>query len=201
MNLRFSLLGLIGLTTFAGLASAALVQPSIGWASVIVSLTGAMLCWQVLRVILTAGESRAAAIGWLLFAIGYLAIVMGPWLSTYLGPSLLSSRGLVYAQVQWHKLPIDSGNPQAIQLYDWNGRININSINGIDIDSTSNTILMDSGWISYPAGSGVAESATAAHHFHLAGHWLFAWVAGWLGGLVAVQLQRYQSIRRALVTS
>ena len=196
MNFRFSLLGLIGLTTFAGLASAALVQPSIGWTSVIISLTGALLCWQVLRAMLSTGPSRAAAVGWLVFAIGYLALVLGPWLGGHLGPRLITSRGLAYAQVEWHKLPANPGNVQTQQWIDWSGPINNG---GPYYVNPSNTLLLDSGLVAYTGGSDVLESATAAHHFQLAGHWLFAWIAGWLGSALAVQLQRYQTFRRALV--
>jgi len=193
MSLRFSLLGLIGLTTFAGLASAALVQPGVGWASFIISATGAMLCWQVLRAMLTTGQPRAAAVGWLVFAIGYLALVLGPWLSSHVGPHLLTSRGLVYAQVQWHKVPLSPNNPQAQQWIDWSGQINNTSYVG-----SGGTLILDSSWVSYAASTAVVDQAVVAHHFQLSGHWLFAWIAGWLGALIAVQLQRYQS-RRAVV--
>lgn len=198
MNLRFSLLGLIALTTFAGLASAALVQPSVGWTSVVVSLTAAKICWQVLRAILTAGESRAAALGWLLFAVGYLAITLGPWLSSHLGPQLLTSRGLIYAQAQWHKVLVGPSDGQAQLWYDVNGRANIN---GPFFDGTGSTLFVDSGWVSYPAMAGTVDVATIAHHFHLSGHWLFAWIAGWFGGLIAVQFQRYQTTRLAVIPS
>ena len=192
MNLRFSLLGLIGFTTFAALASAALVQPGIGWTSLIVSLTGTLLCWQVLRAILTSGESRAAAAGWLLFTFGYLALAIGPWLGGHVGPHLLSSRGLNYAQFHWrHEDPTAGGVPIQ-QWYDLNGRININTIN----DGTGGLVLLDSGWVSYPAAGTTFDPPAPAIHFQLAGHWLFAWLAGWLGAVLAVQFQRRRGVTR-----
>lgn len=196
MNLRFSLLGLIGFTTFAGVASAALAQPSYFWTSVAVSLTGALLSWQVLRAILCTGESRAAAVGWLVFALGYLALILGPWFSSHLGPHLLTSRGLVQAQVEWHKLPINSPDGQQIQVLDWSGRANMSGVPYYD--GTGSSIWTDPGWVSYPAGSGTLSSAAMMQQFHLSGHWLCAWIAGWLGSALAVQLQRYQTSRRAL---
>ena len=197
MNLRFSLLGLIGFTTFAGVASAALAQPSYIWTSVVVSLTGALFAWQVLRTILCTDDSRAAAIGWLVFSVGYLALVLGPWLSSHLGPNLLTSRGLVQAQVEWHKMPLNQPDGQAMPLFDWFGRTNVNGLPYFD--GTGSTLFMDSGWVSYPADSGLVSNAAASQQFHLSGHWLFAWIAGWIGAVVAVQLQRYQASRRALV--
>ena len=194
MSFRFSLLGLIGLTTFAGLASAALVQPGFGWASVITSATCAMFCWQVLRAMFTTGQSRAAAVGWLVFAVGYLALILGPWLSSHLGPHLLTSRGLVYAQVEWHKAPLNPSNAQAQQWIDWNGQINSPPYFG-----SVGTLVPDGGLVSYAASTAAVDQAVVAHHFQLSGHWLFAWIAGWLGALVAVQLQRFQATRRAAV--
>ena len=63
-----------------------LVQPGSGWLSVVVSLTAAAFGWQVLRVWLAAGGSRAAAAGWLLFAVCYLALALAPWLRQTVGP-------------------------------------------------------------------------------------------------------------------
>lgn len=190
MTLRFSLLSLIGLTTLAGLASAALVQPGSGWTTVVVSLTAATLVWQVLRVFLTAGESRAAAVGWLVFVIGYLGLVLAPWLATHAGPQLLSSRALTYAQVHWRK------EDPAGSLSGYQRPVNLDVLGMPVYDGTSNTVWLDvSGtgtWttqVNLGTGSSIANPATA-NHFQLSGHWLCAWLAGWLGGVLAVQFQR-----------
>jgi hypothetical protein len=189
MNLRFSLLGLIGLTTLAALASAALVQPGIGWTSVVVSLTVALLGWQVLRAMLTTGQPRAAATGWLLFAIAYLAVVLAPWLGSRIGPQLLTSRALTYAQVNWrHEEP--GAGVQTPHWLDWNGRVNINTP---IYDGTSSTILLNYDYLTPTPTSmyGPAPDPTAsANYFQLSGHWLCAWIAGWLGSLLAVQFHR-----------
>lgn len=194
MNLRFSLLGLIGFTTFAGVASAALAQASFFWTSVVVSSTAALLAWQMLRAILCAGEHRAAAVGWLVFAIGYLVLVQSPWLSNHVGPNLLTSRGLVEAQVEWHNLPVNPVEGQPTPLVNWVGRVNVNGLP--QFDTTGSTLWIDSGWVTYPADSGLVANGVNGQQFHLAGHWLCAWIAGWVGAVIAVQLQRYQATRR-----
>jgi hypothetical protein len=189
MTLRFSLLGLIGFTTLAALASATLVQPGVGWTSLVVSLTAGMLAWQVLRLLLTTGPSRAAAAGWLLFAIGYLAIVFAPSTDTRLAPHLLSSKLLAYAQTHWHKM--ESSGAPVQQWLDWNGRVNINSPNALIFDSTGNTLWSDGAW----GGVSLLHPVTVnpvppGLCFQLTGHWLCAWLAGWIGAVLAVQFQR-----------
>lgn len=185
MSLRFSLLSLIGLTTLAGLASAALVQPGVGWTSVIVSMTVALLGWQVLRAMLTTAESRAAATGWLLFAVAYLAVTFAPWLGARIGPQLLSSRGLNYAQANWRQESTSANPAQAQQWLDlnWNGRTNVNT----------STFLLNYDYLA-PTSAGMfgpaTDPAANANHFQLSGHWLCAWVAGWLGSVLAVHFQR-----------
>ena len=184
MTLRFSLLGLIGLTTLAGLASAALVQPSVGWTSVVVSLTVAAVIWQVLRVIFSTGQARAAACGWLLFAIGYLAVILGPWLSSHLAPQLISSKALLYAQVNWRKESLPNSNQQQQSYMDMNGQI----LTGI-----SNTLVLQTdGWSgNYNISTAGADLTAGANYFHLSGHWLCAWIFGLIGSLIAVQFQRW----------
>jgi hypothetical protein len=92
---------LVALISFAGLTSAALVRPGPEWLSVVVTLTVIVVVVQVLRAVLHQGEQRAAAVGWLLFVVSYLTLAIGPWLGDQIGPSLLSSRGLAHAQIQW----------------------------------------------------------------------------------------------------
>lgn len=187
MTLRFSLLGLIGLTTLAGLASAALVQPSVEWTSVVVSLTVAAIVWQVLRAIFSTSQPRAAACGWLLFAIGYLAVALGPWLSGHLAPQLISSKALVYAQVNWRKDNPPNANQQYQMLLDLNGQI---------LTGVSNTLIVQTdGWSGNYNMSTVSDPTAGANYFHLSGHWLCAWIFGLIGSLIAVQLQRWGELR------
>lgn len=192
MILRFSLLQLIGLVSLAGLASAALVHPGPGWLSVVVTLTIVVIAVQTLRAVLLVGEARAAAIGWLLFAVAYLAITVGPWLGEQVGPSLLSSKALAYAQAQWRK---DSSDEYSVEYL---RRINVNQLAAPTIyDGTSGALV----WATdiQLTGSGFGQpswwqvntaAATPVNCFRVSGHWLFAWIAGWLGAAIAVMLQR-----------
>jgi len=192
MMLRFSLLQLVGLVSLAGLASAALVHPGPGWLSVVVTLTVAVIAVQTLRTVLLVGEARAAAIGWLLFAVAYLAFTSGPWLGEQVGPSLLSSKGLAYAQAQWRKESSDDYSVEHLR------RININQLAAPTIyDGTSNTFVwttdlnVNSWGYEQPSWWQVNSAvASPVNCFRVSGHWLFAWVAGWLGAAIAVILQR-----------
>jgi hypothetical protein len=196
MTLRFSLLGLIGLTTHAALACAALVQPGVGWTSVIVTLTVLTAAWHVLRLLLAPGQPRAAAVGWLLFAGVYLAIVLGPWTCTNLGPQLVTSKGLNYAQVHWRKEEPAGG------LADYQRQINLHLLGVPDV--TSNTLWVDSGTVLTSLAAspgGVYVSEPAANFFQLSGHWLCAWMLGWLGAALAAHFHRRPLPARADLAS
>jgi hypothetical protein len=172
MKPRISLLGLIGLTTLAGLACAALVKPSGEWTSVVVSLTALAIVAQTLRAILYDGERRAAAVGWLLFVSAYLAVALGPWLGTQVGPHLLTSRGIAQARQKW---PEALERP-AVVTHLWH-----DENNGVDSGDF------------WPHGYGPggvvvtlgSQQPVWTNYFHLSAHWLFAWLAGWLGAIVA----------------
>src|SRR5262245_5541065 len=140
MSLRFSLLGLVALVSFAGLASAALVRPGPQWLSIVVTLTAVMIIAQSLRAVLQIGQSRAAAIGWLLFAAAYLALTVGPWLGGVVGTNLLSTKALNYAQVQWRKESPMEGPVDAMA-----GRVNLNGLFSNVVDGTSNSLIWNTG--------------------------------------------------------
>lgn len=191
MSLRFSLLGLVAFISFAGLASAALVRPSNDWLSVVVTLTTGLIVVQMLRATLLPGEPRAAAVGWLFFACSYLALAIGPWFGEHVGPLLLSSRGLAYAQTHWRKDPAEA---QAFDIVRQNSYAQLVSLwnGGSAIDSAVWTTSYDTG-SGYPVvpNSGTATMPiTPAACFRASGHWLCAWLAGWLGASIGVHLYR-----------
>lgn len=168
MSFRISLLGLIGLVTLAGLACAALVQPSAAWLSVVVSLTAAAIVVQTLRALLFGGRRSAAASGWLLFAVAYLAITLGPWLGDHVGPQLLTSRAIEHARAKW---PEQLSAAEGLTV---SGGVNIN--NGV-IDGVAVDYLLYS--------PSVPFQRPAVNYFRHSAHWLFAWLAGWLGAALA----------------
>jgi hypothetical protein len=172
------------MVTWAGLASAALVQPGIGWLTVVATLTASAIAWQVLRVVLLGGSRRAAAAGWLLFAIGYLTIARGPWLGQTIGPRLISSQALHYAQVNWRKEDPSAQQAAYQQLQVWN------DLTGRIVDGTSSTIWFDVNSYAYKLTSPTPAQAPVVNYFQLSGHWLCAWLAGWLGAAVATHYER-----------
>jgi hypothetical protein len=189
MSLRFSLLGLLGLVTLASLGCAALVQPGPRWLCVLVSLTAAAVIWQSLRAVLQGGQSRASAVGWLVFTVTYLALVMGPWLQTHVGPQLLSTKLLAYAQVQWRKEDLGSfgATVQPVSVWSYSSGV-VDRNNGI-VDGTSSTIVGSGGVAMFPYPLQISQPGNI-NYFLLSGHWLFAWVAGWLGSVIAVHCWR-----------
>jgi hypothetical protein len=198
MSLRFSLLGLVAFITFAGLASAAMVRPGTEWLSVVVTLTISVIVLQVLRAALVHGEPRAAAVGWLLFACTYLTLAIGPWAAEHVGPQLLSSRGLAYAQTHWRKDPAEAYAIDSSGTYAQLVTFMLNS--GNTANSAIWTSIYDyagSGYPVVPIGGTVTMPMTPAICFRASGHWLCAWLCGWLGAVIAVQLHR----RRAAATS
>lgn len=189
MSLRFSLLGLIGLVSLSALACAALVQPGPGWVSVVVTLTAVAVGVQILRAIFAARATQAAAVGWLVFVVGYLAVALGPWLGQHVGPQLISTKGLFYAQVNWRKEDPAAQLVQPQPRYDnaWQTLL----------DGTSSTIQFNSPW-GLPLV--LQPQVSSVNCFQLSGHWLFAWLAGWLGATVATHFQRRKD-RPATVTA
>lgn len=188
MSLRFSLLGLLGLVTLASLGCAALVQPGPRWLCVLVTLTASAVVWQTLRVVVQQGQAQAAATGWLLFAIGYLALVLAPWLQVHVGPQLLSTRSLAYAQVRWRKEDPASFVTTLQPVSVWSDISGTVDWNGI-VDGTSSTILSGGGFAPFPFPVQVTQPGNV-NYFQLSGQWLFAWIAGWIGATIAVQCQR-----------
>ena len=200
MILRFSLLQLVGFVTFAALASAALVQPGPRWLSVVVSLTAAIFVWQAVRAAVGAGESRVAAIGWLVFAAAYLALTLGPWLSEQVGPTLLSSKGLAYAQENWRKESAQDYSAQYMR------QLGLDIWGMMPTDGTSNTLYWTdydlNGRINLTVGSPAASPAgIPVNIFRASGQWLFAWLAGWLGAAIAVFLYRRAAMAQPQVSA
>jgi hypothetical protein len=166
MRPRISLLGLIGLTTLAGLACAALVKPTAEWTSVVVSLCVVAFITQVLRAILYEGVRRAAAVGWLLFVVAYMAVANGPWLGTHLGRRLLTSQAIEQARQKWPET-LDQPPPAPIVTKLWQ-------------DGLLFPGVVSSGGVLPPDWA-----PPSPNYFRISAHWLFAWFAGWLGAVVA----------------
>jgi len=176
VSLRFSLQGLLWLVSLAALACAALVHPGPGWLSVCVSLLVVAVIVQTLRAVLTADHRRAEAVGWLLLVVAYLALTLGPGLRDSVGPQLASSKALAQAQARWRKedltATIDLSQADfSYSFVDVAGTVSMNNAGG------PYTVLVNTG-------------QTPVNCFLLAGHWLLAWIAGWLGAALAGHFYR-----------
>jgi hypothetical protein len=147
--------------------------------------------WQSLRAVLLQGQSRAAAAGWLLFTVGYLALVLAPWLQTQVGPQLLTTKSLVYAQTNWRKEDPSSFTTSVQPVSVWSDISGVVDWNGV-VDGTSSTIVGGSGLVVFPYPLQASQPGNV-NYFQLSGQWLFAWVAGWLGATIAAHCWRQQS--------
>jgi hypothetical protein len=148
----------------------------------VVTLTAVAVGVQVLRAFFAASAARAAAVGWLVFVVAYLAVALGPWLGQHVGPQLITTKGLAYAQLNWRKEDPSAPVVQQQPNYDFN--VWQTMLGG----SYSTITLNNSGGLALPLV--VQSPATAVNCFQLSGHWLCAWLAGWLGAAVATHLQR-----------
>jgi hypothetical protein len=139
---------------------------------------------------------RAFAVGWLVMAVGYLAVVLGPWSAQHLAPQLLTSKGLARLESIWHKnqpsppvfgyavsdadgdgltdVWIDSGQPLFRQPVGGSGTVVWNNNTGALLQP--------------PATTSTAPWTV----FQATGHWLLAIVLGYCGGRVTVALLRYR---------
>jgi hypothetical protein len=199
MNLRFSLRQLLFLVAFAAVACGALSQPSHFWHSVVV--TGAALFLVAMLVSAVVGQAalRAFAVGWLVLAVGYLAIVLGPWTGLHLGPRLLTSKAIARLELAWHgnqPSPPLFGSPTQIWTdYDVN-QINLNvgvptqgyvNINDASLLSGGRLVVVGNSLRPVQEASAVSSNYTV---FQATAHWLVAVFLGQIGGWFAAALAR-----------
>ena len=185
--MKFSLLTLIGITSLAGLACAALAKPSGDWLTVVITLTALAFSFQLLRALVLNGGTQAAAIGWLMFAAAYLALVFSPWLGERTGPDLITSRVILAAQQRWLPEARSAGlqlafSPDGSSLVastgsPWQTAVKVNSDASY---SLVYSLLAAGDW-----GTPAARPPSPAELFCRTAHWLCAWLAGGLGAAVA----------------
>jgi hypothetical protein len=106
MSLRFSLLSLLGLVTFSGLAFAALVatgraapdsQAPYWWSSAVATVTIAMLIVCLLGAFFSAGRARASWAGAAVAGLVYWLLVFSSWFGEGIGAKLITSKGIAWA--------------------------------------------------------------------------------------------------------
>jgi hypothetical protein len=91
---RLSIAGLLALVVLSALGIAALSRPSDLWASVLFTISSALLVFGVLASFRCVARPRAFWQGFSLFGWAYAILAFGPWFSTELRPMLLTTRVL-----------------------------------------------------------------------------------------------------------
>ncbi|MBI1903145.1 MAG: hypothetical protein HYS13_18750 [Planctomycetia bacterium] len=106
MSLRFSLLTLLGMVTFSGLAFAALVaagraapdsQGPSWWSSATATVTISMLTVCLLGAFFSTGRTRATWAGAAVAGLLYWLLVFSSWFGDSIGAKLITSKGIAWA--------------------------------------------------------------------------------------------------------
>ncbi|MGI8980725.1 MAG: hypothetical protein ACR2FY_15975 [Pirellulaceae bacterium] len=153
------------------------------WLSGLTTLT--VFAWLVglLVVMFQQGRVRAAATGAVIAAAAYWLLALGPWFSTNVGPTLLTSRGLAHLDVLLH------GPPQQIQTLAWSvpqatyatspvivSGSGVLTTNTMPASVTSQALAFVNTPVVSPGGS----------VFQVLGQWLIIWLCAALGSLAAL---------------
>ncbi len=196
---RFSLKQLLILVAFASVTCAALAQPGYWWHATIVTAVAVTAIGMLIVALVSHSQRRAFAVGWLLLAVGYQAIVLGPWTGTHLSPQLLSTRALARLEAKWHG---EQQTPllfqQTVYDYDGDGDLDLSLpygyYNGQPAGGSGRALwaytvrdLVISPPAPHPAAWPLSTNYTV---FQGTAHWLIAAVLGYLGGMLAMVLAR-----------
>lgn len=174
---------ILAFMTWISLSVLLLLYGNDWWLSGLLTLTVFAWLAGLLVVVYQHGPVRAAAMGAVIASATYWLLALGPWFSTNVGPSLLTSRLLSYADTLLH-----GGAPQAQALI-WTSPS--------PIGSTGSTFPLGgpgggSGQITFlPQGMTVLGTPTplGSSIFQSLGHWLFIWLVAALGGFAAFAMQ------------
>ena len=167
------------------------------WLSGLITLTVFAWLAGLLFVLFQQGRVRAAGTGAVVAAAAYWLFALGPWFSTNVGPTLLTSRLLAQADVMLH------GNPQQLQTLAWTappspysstGNVYFGG-SGAATTGTPSTLQATLG-----PQSTLAFATTVVQEnsvFQPLGHWLLIWLCAGVGGLAAllmlIRSERQQS--------
>jgi hypothetical protein len=173
---QFSVASLLGVVTFAAVACAALVKPSEWWASFLVTTT--------VVAIVAAGLSAWFRLPRRMFAAGfaivgrlYLWLLFGHGFSTTIGPRLLTTKALVYAETKWHGEGFnDLISPQGVGTtdFDVDGYVDLFVANRL-------ALYTNNGNGTFKAVS--SKDCALSSPFHVIGQSLWTWImaaaVGW----------------------
>jgi hypothetical protein len=156
------------------------------WLSGLTTLTIFAWLGGLLVVIFQQGRVRAAATGAVIAAAAYWLLALGPWFSTNVGPTLLTSRMLAQADVMLH------GNSQQTQMVTWSYPQtqpvyvtgDINTLQTSPLRQASLAIL----------NSNIVMQGSSV--FQPLGQWLLIWMCAAVGGCAALWMQMGSESKR-----
>ncbi len=170
---------ILAFMTWLALSVLLLLYGNDWWLSGLLTLTVFAWLAGLLVVVYQHGRVRAAAMGAVIASATYWLLALGPWFSTNVGPALLTSRLLSYADTLLH------GGAQQAQALIWTSPTPISTIplGGPGGGSGQFTFL--------PQGMTVLGTPTplGSSVFQSLGHWLFIWLVAAFGGLAAFAMQ------------
>jgi len=185
---RFSIASLMAFVLIFGVGLAALRNASELWAGMMLLVALGVVGAAVLGAIILRGRERAWWSGFALFAGGYMALAVGPWLSDRFQPQLGTTHLLQYV----HGRLIPDPAPTAGQLQELrdmrSGLVAQLDISKRHARSASDPLVRhmrrELEGVDYQLAA--AKAATLPYdQFEGVGHCLFALLAGVVGGLVA----------------
>lgn len=152
------------------------------WLSGLTTLTVFAWLAGLLVVMFQQGRLRAAATGAVIAAAAYWLLALGPWFSTNVGPTLLTSRLLAQVDVMLH------GNPQQLQAITWAAPQPYSSTGIVYMTGSpgGNPHTIQPTFVP-PTALGFATPMTQGSSvFQPLGHWLLIWLCAGVGGIAAL---------------
>ena len=156
------------------------------WLSGLITLTVFAWLAGLLVVMFQQGRLRAIATGAVIAAAAYWLLALGPWFSTNVGPTLLTSRGFAHLDVLLH------GNPQQTQTLTWAipqtypaSPVYMTG-SGVVTQGTIQTAIAPQSTLAFVNTTIVAPGSSV---FQVLGHWLTIWYCAAAGGCAALLMQ------------
>jgi hypothetical protein len=184
---RIAILGACGvIMVWTLLSLLLLLYGNDWWLSGLTTLTVFAWLAGLLVVMFQQGRIRAAATGAVIAAAAYWLLALGPWFSTNVGPTLLTSRGLAHLDVLLH------GNLQQTQTLTWampqsaTAPVYLTG-SGIVTPGTIQTNLAAQTTLAFINSTTVTSGVSV---FQSMGQWLTIWLCAALGSLAAILMQR-----------
>lgn len=119
--MQFSLRNALIATAAVSVACAGLVYANIWWAGLFITLAAVLAGVSLVGAFAASGTERAEWIGCFVFGAGYLLLVYGPHVDRVIGPTLLTTKALAWAQPKVQRIvpfgergiPMGGGGPDA----------------------------------------------------------------------------------------